>query len=210
MKGATSNAEKLSLGASFPIVQDDSLRATTRLMQGSFTMSGSRTSNSGTAKFDNVSGSSTVYGVGLEYVKDYGALKVNATTELLGMNQKMNGFTETGATVLDAMTVQEQTSTSTNLKADVRLGYMMSQDAQGYLKMGVNRRMNESMRNLTANVKVESTNFSVQNPGLAATQFNFGVGTTVQLNKSTTINVDATGGTGNSYNFDLGLKYTFN
>jgi len=210
MKGATSNAEKLSLGASFPIVQDDSLRATTRLMQGSFTMSGTRTSNSGTAKFDNVSGSSTVYGVGLEYVKDYGALKVNATTELLGMNQKMNGFTETGATVLDAMTVQEQTSTSTNLKADVRLGYMMSQDAQGYLKMGVNRRMNESMRNLTANVKVESTNFSVQNPGLAATQFNFGVGTTVQLNKSTTINVDATGGTGNSYNFDLGLKYTFN
>ena len=210
IKGATSMADKLSLGASFPIAQEDSLRATARLMYGNFNMSGTRTSNNGTLKFDNVGGNTMVYGAGLEYMKDYGSLKLNATTELFGMKQKMDSFSESGFSVLDAMSLHEQTSNTTSLKADVRLGYMMSQDAQGYLKLGVNHRMDDSMRSLTANVKPEAVNFSLQNPGLASTQFTVGMGTNIQWNKSTSINFDAAGGTGNAYNVDLGLKYSFN
>jgi hypothetical protein len=210
MKGATSVADKLSLGASFPIGQEDSLRATARLMTGNFKMSGTRTTNNGTAKFDNVGASTMVYGAGLEFMKDYGTLKLNATTELLGTSQKVNAFSETGVSVLDAMSVKEQSNSSTSLKADVRLGYMMSQDAQGYVKMGMNQRLSDSMRSLSANVKAEAARFTIQNPGLSSSQFTLGMGTIVQLNKSTMINFDATGGTGNAYNVDLGLKYTFN
>lgn len=210
MKGATSVADKLSLGASFPIAPDDSLRATARLMTGNFKMSGTRMTNEGMAKFDNVGASTMVYGAGLEFMKDYGTLKFNATTELLGTSQKVDAFSESGVSVLEAMTVHEQSHTSTNLKADFRLGYMMSQDAQGYVKMGMNHRLSDSMRSLSANVKAEAASFTLQNPGLASSQFTLGMGTIVQLNKSTMVNFDATGGTGNAYNVDLGLKYTFN
>jgi hypothetical protein len=179
-------------------------------MTGNFKMSGTRTTNNGTAKFDNVGASTMVYGAGLEFMKDYGTLKLNATTELLGTSQKVNAFSESGVSVLDAMSVKEQSSSSTSLKADVRLGYMMSQDAQGYVKMGMNQRLSDSMRSLSANVKAEAASFTIQNPGLSSSQFTLGMGTIVQLNKSTMINFDATGGTGNAYNVDLGLKYTFN
>ena len=210
LKGSTSMADKLSLGASFPIAMEDSLRATTRLMYGNFSMSGARTTNSGTARFANVGANAVTYGVGLEFMKDYGVLKLDATTELLGTQQKVAGFSETGVSSLDAMTVNEQSNASSNFKADIRLGYMMTADTKGYVRMGVNRRLNDSMSALTANVKAENVSFSVQNPGLAATQYTLGMGVNVQLNKNTGLTVDAMGGTGNSYNLDLSLKYAFN
>ena len=210
MKGSAMG-EKVTIGTSLPFGLDGSLRATARMMFGTYAMSGTRETNEGKASFGGIRGNTFVYGPGLEYAKDFGNVKVNATTEVLGMNQSMPGFTEAGVNPLEAMSVRDQTSANVLVKGDLKLGYMLNQDSVAYVKAGVTHQADNNMRNLTANVKSDAPNFnfSVQNPGLGATQFNVGLGANVYVNKKVLFAVDMVRGSGGLSNIDLSFKYLF-
>ena len=209
LMSGSATGDTLGLGVSMPFALGDDLRATARLMYGSYQMNGVRSTNAGTAAFSSVGASTSTYGLGLEYLHDYGGLKVDATSEILALQQDVSGFRENGVSVLDAMRVNEQSSFNYYFKGDVRMGSMLNEQTLGYVKAGVIQRMDSNMHNLTANVVSENTSFTVQNPGLATTQYSLGLGAQMQLQKDTTFTVDAIGGSDGSYNLDLGFKYTF-
>ena len=209
LMSGTATGDTLGLGVSMPFALGDDLRATARLMYGSYQMNGVRSTNAGTAAFSSVGASTSTYGLGLEYLHDYSGLKVDATSEILALQQDVSGFRENGVSVLDAMRVNEQSSFNYYFKGDVRMGSMLNEQTLGYVKAGVIQRMDSNMHNLTANVVSENTSFTVQNPGLATTQYSLGLGAQMQLQKDTTFTVDAIGGSDGSYNLDLGFKYTF-
>ncbi len=210
MKGSAMG-EKVTMGASLPFALGGSLRATARMMFGTYAMSGTRETNEGKASFGSLRGNTFVYGPGLEYAKDFGNVKVNATTEVLGMNQSMPGFTEGGVNPLEAMSVRDQSSANVMVKGDVKLGYMFNQDSLAYVKAGVTHQVDNNMRTLTANARSDAPNFnfSVQNPGLGATQVNLGLGANVYVNKKALFSVDMMRGTGGLSNIDLSFKYMF-
>ena len=208
---ASAMGEKVTMGASLPFALGGSLRATARMMFGTYAMSGTRETNEGKASVGSLRGNTFVYGPGLEYAKDFGNVKVNATTEVLGMNQSMPGFTEGGVNPLEAMSVRDQSSANVMVKGDVKLGYMINQDSLAYVKAGVTHQIDNNMRTLTANARSDAPNFnfSVQNPGLGATQLNLGLGANVYVNKKALFAVDMMRGTAGQSNIDLSFKYMF-
>ena len=130
---------------------------------------------------------------------------------MLGMNQSMPGFNEGGVNPLEAMSVRDQSSANVMVKGDVKLGYMFNQDSLAYVKAGVTHQVDNNMRTLTANARSDAPNFnfSVQNPGLGATQVNLGLGANVYVNKKALFSVDMMRGTGGLSNIDLSFKYMF-
>ncbi len=206
MKGSATG-EKVMAGASIPFAYADNLRATARVMYGFYTMSGTRETNLGNAAYGSLRGNTAVFGPGLEYVKSFDGMKLTATTELLGIKQHMQGFTETGVSALDAMSVRDQSGSAVVMKNDLRLGYALGQDSLGYVKLGLQQQLGKNMHTLTANAKSDAVSFTVQNPGLAATQLTVGMGANVYLTKKALLSMDLAAGTGGMSSVDMSFKY---
>ena len=206
-----SHGDQIGVGASVPFALNGKLRATARYVYGAYSVSGDRYTNSGKVSIDNVKSNTDLYGLGLEYLYTNKAWRIDSTLEFLGMNQHVNGFSEAAgsAAQLDTMSVLQQRRNVSLLKADMNIGYSVSKNAALYLKLGVVEDLNYNMHDLTARVRLENVNFTIQNPGLERTRATSNLGARVKIGDGLMINVDGGAGTDGSFNFNGGLRYTF-
>lgn len=203
------NGDQFSAGVSAPFALNGTLRAAARVVYGEYTANGSRSTNAGAANFNDVKGNSLVYGGGFEYLRAYGKVNVDATAEVLGLRQKVRAFTETGVGPLDALTVHEQRDTYYEVKAKMNIGYAVDKNAVAFLSLEVEHELNYKNRVITANVSVETIDFTVENPSLKETTARIGAGANINVAKDMMLNFQGAAGTNDSYNFGAGLKYSF-
>ena len=69
--------------------------------------------------------------------------------------------------------------------------------------------MGQVMTPISGNVAVESTSFSVNNPGLGRSRASAGAGFKFDLSKSVQFNAEARAGTDATYTFNGGLRLVF-
>jgi hypothetical protein len=203
--------DQVGAGASLPFAFDGQLRATGRYVYGAYSISGDRYANSGKVSIDNVESRTHMYGLGLEYLYSSKDWRIDSTVEWLGMNTKVDSFSEwtAGATQLDTLTVHAQRRNQSLLKADTNIGYNFNDAAAVYLKLGVLQDLDYKMNSLTANVRLESLNITVQNPGAEQTRATAGAGVRFKLFDGIEFNADAGAGTDGSFNFGGGVRYSF-
>lgn len=175
---------QVNLGASVPVALDGALRLAGRFGYGAYRFDGTRVTNAGVASFGkmaNLDGTSTVVGGGFEYLKTSQKVSVNISAEALSILNKIDGFTETGVGALEALSVHQQRNRFEMASAKVKLGYQFSPSVQGYVNLSVDHDLQGGMKDITANVSVETVDMKVVSPGLTRTRVASGAGARVQI-----------------------------
>jgi hypothetical protein len=152
-----------------------------------------------------------MYGAGFEYLYSNADWRVDTSLEWLGMTQHVNSFSETTgqAAQLDTMTVHDQNHKVSLLKADANISYNFNKSGAVYLKLGVLQDLDYKLHSLDANVRLESVNFTVQNPGLEKTRATSGLGLRLKVLEGLQFNADGSIGTDGSFSFGSGIRYSF-
>lgn len=179
----SSNAtgDQFTLGASVPVGFDNALRITGRVAHGDYEFDGQRVTNDGAAAFGVVGGSSTLFGGGFEYRHVSKKLSLDLTTELVGVRNKVAGFTETEVNALDSLAVHARKDRFTMVSGDVRLGYELQPGLRGFMGMKVDHDFDSVDQSITANVSVETVNMTVINPGFAPTRVRANLGAMIDI-----------------------------
>lgn len=204
--------DQVNLGASFPIALEGGLRLAARFGYGDYQFDGTRATNAGVAAFGKagkLGGSSTIFGGGFEYLKVNKDFSVNFTAEALSVLNKIDGFTETGVGPLEALSVHRQRDRFEMASATVKFGYQFSRAVQGYFNMSVDHDLQGSMKDVTANVSVETVNMTVASPGITRTRFDSGIGARVQISEGVTWSVEGQVGNASRHGAKTALTIRF-
>ena len=172
---------QFSFGASVPVAQDGALRLAGRFAHGSYDFDGSRVTNAGTARFGNLSGTSTIFGGGFEYLRNSGRYSVDVTVETLNVLTKVDGFTETDVGALEALSVNAQREQFWMLGGNVKLGYDFKPGLRGFVNLTIDQDLEDRLHRVSANVSVEDVTFTVANPGINQTRIRAGLGARIDL-----------------------------
>ncbi|MFT3977960.1 MAG: autotransporter-associated beta strand repeat-containing protein, partial [Sphingomonas bacterium] len=205
----SANGDLFSLGASAPFALNGALRVMARASYGDYHFSGTRVTNGGNATFGGVKGHSAVLGGGLEYFRTSNKASIDVSAEVLQVLGRVNGFTETGATPFDALTIGRQRDDVAVLRARLTGGYALRPNWQGFVRLGVDQELSDSMLNVTANVVSEDVDFTVRNPGVTHTRARFGLGSRVDLNSRMAWTVEGDVGNASSYGARTSMAIRF-
>jgi hypothetical protein len=200
-------------GASVPVAMGEKLRVIGHLAYGDYTSHGTRATNSGTAAFNGVDGHTMAYGFGLAY-HQVGKTQIDIAAEAIGMDQVLHGFGETAtatgsANPVDLMKVSDTRHNAWVGKLDAKLGTNLAQNVVGYVAMSYEHEMGARMTTINARLAVDSTTWSVNNPGLSRDRVMGGIGFKLNLSSAIQLNLDAKGGTDTAYNVGGGLRLVF-
>ncbi|WP_121114367.1 autotransporter outer membrane beta-barrel domain-containing protein [Croceibacterium ferulae] len=168
-------------GISVPLALDGAFRVMARVSHGSYHYEGDRISNGGSASFNGVDGTATVYGGGFEYVTHSPRASLAASAEVLGVTSRVDGFAEGGALPFDALNVARQRDTSAVLRARITGGYRLAPNWQAFVKLALDQDLSDKLLGVTASVISEDAPFTVANPGFTDTRAHIGAGTAVDI-----------------------------
>lgn len=200
---------QFNLGASAPVALDGALRLTARFVYGDYAFKGTRLTNAGTANFGGVGGSSIVYGAGFEYLQAWDRLSVNLTGEVLGVDNKVDAFTETGVNALDSLTVHKQRDQFAMASANLKVGYQFQPWIKGYLGVAIDQDLEDRLRDVTGNVSVEALSMTVQNPGFTATRVRGTLGAKVDVAPNITWTLEGNAGNASAYGGRTAVTFRF-
>jgi hypothetical protein len=207
---AKQHGNQVNFGISAPIALGQALRVTGRLLYGDFKTHGTRSTNSGQARFDGVKSDVFGYGGGLEYLKQAGPVRVDTTAEFIGLHEKLHGFSEAGsADTLDQMTIDGMTHNAYIGRVSGTLGYNVSPMIQLYANGTFDHEFGSRLTDITARVSLEDTDFTVANTGLSQNRFSAGGGVKVNLSQRLQLNAGASAGTSGMYHFGGGVRFVF-
>jgi hypothetical protein len=200
-------------GLSVPLGMGQKLRATAQIVYGDFTSHGMRGTNGGEAVFNGVKSTTTAYGFGLAY-HQAGVTHFDIAAQVIGMDQKLNGFAETaattnGASALDLMQVGETHHQAWVGQMTAKLGTNLTKGLTGYVDVTYDHELGRQLTSINGNVAVESVSFTVNNPGLSRDRALAGAGIKLDVTPTLQFNLDAKGGTDAAYNFNGGLRLSF-
>ena len=200
-------------GLSVPLGMGQKLRATAQIVYGDFTSHGTRGTDGGNAVFNGVKSQTTAYGFGLAY-HQAGVTHFDIAAQVIGMDQKLNGFAETaaatgGASALDLMQVGETHHQAWVGQMTAKLGTSLTKGLTGYVDVTYDHEMGRQLTSINGNVAVESVSFTVNNPGLSRDRALAGAGVKLDVTPTLQLNLDAKGGTDAAYNFNGGLRLSF-
>ncbi|KHL26565.1 hypothetical protein PK98_09325 [Croceibacterium mercuriale] len=168
-------------GVSAPLALDGAFRVSARVSHGSYRYDGDRIANGGSASFNGVDGTATVYGGGFEYVTSSPRANLAASAEVLGVTSRVDGFAEGGALPFDALNVARQRNTSSVVRARITGGYRLAPNWQAFVKLGLDQDLSDTPLGVTASVISEDAPFTVANPGFTDTRAHIGGGTAVDI-----------------------------
>lgn len=200
---------QFNLGASAPVALDGALRLTARFVYGDYAFKGTRLTNAGTANFGGVGGSSIVYGAGFEYLQAWDRLSVNLTGEVLGVDNKVDAFTETGVNALDSLTVHKQRDQFAMASANLKVGYQFQPWIKGYLGVAIDQDLEDRLRDVSGNVSVEALSMTVQNPGFTATRVRGTLGAKVDVAPNITWTLEGNAGNASAYGGRTAVTFRF-
>lgn len=203
------NGDQFSLGMSSPIAMEGGLRIQSRFTYGDYDFTGTRVTNAGLAKLNDLSGDTLVYGGGFEYLKAWDKVSLNANIELLGVRTSVDAFTETEAAALENLSVSAQREHFTMLATSIKVGYKFTPRAQAFVTLSTDHEMGTNAHIVTAKVAVEDVAFTVANPGVSKTRFKAGLGTQVQLTDAITWGTEANIGNTSSYGAKTSVRIRF-
>ncbi|MBP9601448.1 MAG: hypothetical protein KBE41_08090 [Lutibacter sp.] len=162
---------------------------------------------------NSISSSGIMAGLGLGYDKKFENVKLATTLDVLYYKSNVDGFTESNANVLDALTVQEQDESGLVSKAKVKVTKDLTENLSISGKAEYTKFFNSDKNKVSANVTLEDTLFSVENEGLGKDIIGLGVGVDYKVNKewSAEFNAGISGDKDLTQNNNIGfqLKYAF-
>ena len=201
--------DQFTAGASVPVALDGALRLAARFAYGDYAFKGTRVTNDGSASFAGVDGSSTVFGGGFEYLRTSKRLSIGFSAELLSVLNKVGGFTETGVGALETLSVHAQRERFEMLGADLTLGYQFKPSIQGYLKVSVDQELSDRMHAVSANVRVETANMTVANPGYVHTRADATLGARFDLTDAIRWTIEGQAGNASRYGGKTSISIRF-
>lgn len=201
--------DQFSAGLSAPFALDGAVRFQARVAYGDYRLKGARVTNAGVAKFSDVDGSAIVYGFGLEYLKTGKTVSVAGTLELLGGRTNVAAINEAGADAFENLTVNKQRDDFSLIAGNIEVAYQVAPTAQILLNMSLDQDLDTRMKNITAQVGNEATNFTVSNPALTATRVKAGFGTRINLADNILWSSEANIGNTASYGYKTSLSIRF-
>ncbi|MFK3890575.1 autotransporter-associated beta strand repeat-containing protein [Sphingomonas sp. NPDC079357] len=203
------NGNQIALGVSAPLTGDQALRLIGRVAYGDYTSSGTRGVIGGSARFRSVNANSFVYGGGFGYYQQFGATVLSGTAEVLGINQRVDGFAETGEAGLDLFRIQRQRRDGGIGRLNAQVGYSVTPNALTYLKVGYVHEFKDGLTPITADGAIDPINVTMTNPGLARDRVNAGVGVQFDVGQGVRIGVDASAGNYESYRIGGNVRFRF-
>jgi uncharacterized protein YhjY with autotransporter beta-barrel domain len=162
---------------------------------------------------NSISSSGIMAGLGLGYDKKFENVKLATTLDVLYYKSNVDGFTESNANVLDALTVQEQDESGLVSKAKVKVTKDLTENLSISGKAEYTKFFNSDKNKVSANVTLEDTLFSVENEGLGKDIIGLGMGVDYKVNKewSAEFNAGISGDKNLTQNNNIGfqIKYAF-
>ncbi|MDD2845753.1 MAG: autotransporter outer membrane beta-barrel domain-containing protein [Rhodoferax sp.] len=179
-----SNGYAASLSAAHNLTAAEGLQLTGRVTLASHGTNLTRQTNDGVARADDVSSNSWLLGGGLAYRTTIGGYRLHTAVEAASYGVSVDSFLEKNSqSVLDALQVQQQKETGTALILSAALGKKLTDNVD--FSAGVRLiRLSGNAQEVTANIASESTDFTVQNPGLGGNQASADVGVTYKMTDS--------------------------
>ncbi|WP_159756898.1 autotransporter-associated beta strand repeat-containing protein [Sphingomonas sp. 8AM] len=203
------NGNQIALGVSAPLTGDQALRLIGRVAYGDYTSSGTRGVIGGSARFRSVDANSFVYGGGFGYYQHFGRTVLSGTAEVLGINQRVDGFTETGDAGLDLFRIQRQRRDSGIGRLNAQLGYSVTPNALTFVKVGYVHEFKDGLTPITAEGAIDPITVTMTNPGLARDRVNAGVGAQFDVGQGVRIGLDASAGNYESYRIGGNVRFRF-
>lgn len=188
---------------------DQALRLIGRIACGDYTSGGTRTVIDGTARFHAVDGNSLVHGGGFGYYKQFGRTSLNGSAEVLGVNQTVERFAETGEAGLDLFRIHRQRRDGGIGRLNGQLGYAVTPNALTFVKVGYVHEFKDGLAGIVADGALDPINVTMTNPGLARDRVNAGVGAQFDLDAGVRIGLDASAGNYESYRIGGTVRVRF-
>ncbi len=209
----TINGNQVIAGVSVPFAMAQKMRVFGQFTYGAYQTKGSRMTNTGNADFAGVQSHTFAYDFGMAYHQG-GTTQVDVSAEAIGMSETLRGFTEMAAVansagVLDMMSIDQTDHTAWVARLKAKVGTQLAPNLLGFVKVVYDHEMGQVMTPISGNVAVESTSFSVNNPGLGRSRASAGAGFKFDLSKSVQFNAEARAGTDATYTFNGGLRLVF-
>jgi autotransporter-associated beta strand protein len=199
--------DQFGLSISAPLTGDQALRLIGRVAYGSYGMEGTRNVIGGSARFGSVDGDTLVYGGGLGYRQQFGQAWLNGAVEVLGINQKVDAFEETGEANLDLFRIGKQQRDSGFGRLKAQLGYAVTPSALAFVKVGYVHEFKDGLTSITADGMIDPISVTMTNPGLARDRVEAGVGAQFDLGQRIRVGVDASAGNYESYHVGGTIRF---
>lgn len=203
------NGDRFGLDVSAPLTGNQALRLTGRVAYGTYQADGTRNVIGGVARFGGVDANSFVYGGGLGYYQAFGRTVVSGSAEVLGINQTVDAFAESGEAGLDLFNIRRQRRDGAISRLNAQLGYSVTSNALTFVKVGYVHEFKDGLTPITADGAIDPISVTMTNPGLARDRVNAGLGAQVDLGRDLRIAVDASAGNYENYRIGGNIRFRF-
>ncbi|WP_347303018.1 autotransporter-associated beta strand repeat-containing protein [Croceibacterium sp. TMG7-5b_MA50] len=193
------NGNQVGLSLSAPLTGDQALRLIGRVAYGSYTADGTRNAIAGAARFGSVDAESVVYGGGLGYRQQFGRVWLNTSAEVLGINQTVDAFEETGENGFDLFRIARQQRDTGFGRLNTQLGYAISPAAQAFVKVGYVHEFKDGLTAIDAQTVIDPVSVTMTNAGLGRDRVDAGIGAQYDVTRRLRIGVEGSAGNYGSY-----------
>ena len=170
------------------------LSITGNLSMASYTSEGTRATAGtsltapGLSRFKEVGSSSTMASLAFKYrAVEEPTFTIQPELRLNYLNSKVNGFTETNANTMQALSVESQSVQSFVTEVAVSGRFQVNPSFSLGGRLSVSHTGGDAARDISAAVVGETTGFSVRAPGMGSTSLGLGLGAAFSVNDKLTV-----------------------
>ena len=190
----------------YALTADRRLVAIGTLTTAIYSTDGTRSTNSGTSRFDGIDSSANEASLALQYVWLKGKnFTIKPEIKLAYINSSVDGFSEKNHDASEALRVQGIDANSLITELAINGDWAVASKLNLRGRIAVNHDFEDASRDVTANLVKESTDFTVLAPGMGQTEVNFTVGATYSITDRVGFGVSYKGG----YNPDADFASTY-
>lgn len=167
----------------------------------------------GSSSAKDIDANGRMLGLGVIYQQKMDDLLLTGTLGAMHFNTKVSAFDELNTTTLEALSVDEQRTSGNGILAKVGVASQLNDKWMLGSELSYLHMHGASDYDVTANVAVEETNFTVSNPGAGESLLGLNLSAKYQIENNWLASFDAkiTGENGLSgdYQAKLGINYSF-